>query len=73
MTIGSGATKNLPWLARPRELRHVAPRILVKTGFDESCAALVLVKCVAQAEPDVDLVETLAVNALPVGVVREAV
>jgi hypothetical protein len=51
----------------------VAPGIPVKTGLDESCAALVLVECVAQAEADVDLVEMLAVIGLPVGMVREAV
>ena len=67
------ALAELELVSRPRELRPVAPRILVKTGLDESCAALVLVECVAQAEADVDLFETLAVNTLPVGVVREAV
>jgi hypothetical protein len=67
------ALAELELVSRPRELRPVAPRILVKTGLDECCAALVLVECVAQAEPDVDLFETLAVNTLPVGVVREAV
>jgi len=67
------ALAELELVSHSRELRPVAPRILVKTGLDESCAALVLVECVAQAEPDVDLVEALAVNTLPVGVVREAV
>ena len=67
------ALAELELVSRPSELRHVGRRIPVKTGLDEPCAALVLMECVAQAEPGVDLVESLAANALPVGVVREAV
>ena len=67
------ALAELELVTRPRELRPVAPRVPVKTALDEPYAALVFMECVAQAEPGVDLVESLAANALPVGVVREAV
>ena len=67
------ALAELELVTRPRELRPVAPRIPVKTGLEEPYAARVLVEGVAQAEPGVDLVEFLAANTLPVGVVREAV
>lgn len=67
------ALAELELVTRPRELRPVAPRIPVKTALDKPYAALVFMECVAQAEPGVDLVEILAANALPVGVVREAV
>ena len=63
----------LELVTRARDLRPVAPRIPVNTALEEPYAALVLMDCVAQAEPGVEFVEFLAANALPVGVVREAV
>jgi hypothetical protein len=67
------ALAELELVTRARDLRPVAPRIPVKTALEEPYAAPVLMDCVAQAEPGVEFVEFLAANALPVGVVREAV
>ena len=52
----------------------MASRVAVEAGFHELDAALVLVQRVVQAEPEVELVvQPLAVNAFPVGVVGKAV
>jgi hypothetical protein len=67
------ALADLVLVTRPRELRPVAPRIPVKTALEKPYAALVFMECVTQAEPRVELLESLAVNAFPVGVVRETI
>jgi hypothetical protein len=61
-------------VAHARDLRQAAARVPVEAGLYELDAALVLADRVIDAEPDVELVaDAVALNALPVGVIREAV
>jgi len=67
------ALAELVLVTQPRDLRRVAPRVLVEPGLRELDPALVLVKGVVEAEPDVErVVQSILLNAFPIGVIRKA-